>query len=136
MKKNRLEMNPQFVKRTGTRFEEGGYELAVELMKEEKLPTAVVVCYDQVAFGVMRAFQEKGVRIPEDISVVGFDNIIMDDYCSVPLTSVVNPVEQLGVTAIKILLDAVENGGEHIVQNVSLQSRLVVRNSTCPPKEK
>ena len=49
MKKNRLEMNPQFVKRTGTRFEEGGYELAVELMKEEKLPTAVVVCYDQVA---------------------------------------------------------------------------------------
>lgn len=135
MKKNQQEINPRFVKRTGTRFEEGGYELAGELMKEEKLPTAVVACYDQVAFGIMRAFQEKGIRVPEDISVVGFDNIIMDDYCSVPLTSVVNPVEQLGVTAVKILLDAVENGNEHIVQNVSLQSRLVVRNSTCPPRK-
>ena len=79
----------------------------------------------------MKAFREKGIRIPQEVSIVGFDNIVLDEYCQVPLTSVTNPVEQMGVTAVKILLDALRNPGTHVVQNVSLQSRLVVRESTC-----
>jgi len=75
------------------------------------------------------------VRIPEDLSIVGFDNIVMDDYYPVPLTSVTNPVEQMGITAVKILLDAISHPQTHVVQNVSLQSRLVVRASTCPPRK-
>lgn len=133
MKRYHLEVNPDFIRRTKTRFEEGGYELACELLREKELPTAIVVCYDQVAFGAMRAFREYGVRIPEDISIVSFDNIAMDEYYPIPLTSVVNPVGQMGITAVKILLDAVTKGKEHVVQNVSLQSRLIIRNSTCPP---
>jgi len=135
LKQNNIELNPNFVKRTEMRFEEGGYQVGCELMRERELPTAVVTSYDQIAFGAMRAFRERGIRIPEDMSIVGFDNIVMDEYYPVPLTSVTNPVEQMGITAVKILLDAIHKPTTHVVQNVSLQSRLVIRDSTCPPKE-
>jgi len=133
MKQNEIDVNPRFVKRTSTRFEQGGYEAACELLREPQLPTAVLTSYDQIAFGAMRAFRERGVRIPEDLSIVGFDNIVMDEYYPVPLTSVTNPVEQMGITAVKILLGAIRNPAAHVVQNVSLQSRLVIRKSACPP---
>ena len=135
LRENEIEENPAFCKRTATRFERGGYEAACALLAEGELPTAVVACYDQIAYGAMRAFRERGVRIPEDLSIVGFDNIVMDDYYPVPLTSVTNPVEQMGITAVKILLDAISHPQTHVVQNVSLQSRLVVRASTCPPRK-
>ena len=98
----------------------GGYLRALELLEEKELPTAVLASYDQMAFGVMRAFREKGIEIPEDISIVGFDNTVMDNYYPVPLTSVTNPVEQMGVTATKILLDAIDNPVSHVGQNVAL----------------
>lgn len=131
MSEKKLEVDSRFVKRGDVRFEEGGYQLACELLKESELPTAIIASYDQVAVGAMKAFREKGIRIPQEVSIVGFDNIVLDEYCQVPLTSVTNPVEQMGVTAVKILLDALRNPGTHVVQNVSLQSRLVVRESTC-----
>lgn len=133
LKQKQIEINPQYIRHTEKRFEEGGYELACELLKGSELPTAVVASYDQIAFGAMRAFQEHNVKVPKDISIVGFDNIIMNDYCLVPLTSVTSPVDQMGITAVKILLDAIHNSKTHVVQNVFLQSRLVVRRSTCPP---
>lgn len=135
MRRNGLEVDPRFVRRGAIRFEEGGYQLANELLKEKELPTAIAVCYDQVALGAIKAFQEHGIKVPRDISVVGFDNIVMDEYCHVPLTSVTNPVEQMGITAVKILLDAIRHPSSHVVQNVSLQSKLVIRESTRAIRE-
>lgn len=135
LRQNCIKLNPNFVKRTEKRFERGGYLAACELLKEPSLPTAVVASYDQVAFGAMKAFLENGIKIPEQISIVGFDNVVMADYCPVPLTSVTNPVEQMGITAVGILLDALRNREMHVVQNVSLQSRLVIRESTMSPKK-
>lgn len=136
MKRNGLRVEPRFVRQIGTRFEAGGYEAACELLKEKELPTAIFACYDQFAFGAMKAFMEQGLRIPEDISVVGYDNVEMSEYYPVPLTSVTNPVEQMGITAVNILLAAMEEGEKHVVQNVFLQTRLVVRKSTCPPGQR
>ncbi len=135
MNHHRIPMNHVFMKRGEERFEEGGYLRAMELLKEKELPTAVVACYDQLAFGAMRAFRERGVRVPEDVSIIGFDNIVMDAYHPVPLTSITNPVDQMGIEAVKILLDAIQNPSTHVVQNVALQSRLVARASTCPPRD-
>ena len=84
----------------------------------------------------MRAFAEHGIRVPEDISVVGHSSALPDVACPVSLTTVMKPVEQMGVTAVNILKDAMEHPTGHVVQNVTLQSKLVVRNSTCPPKER
>ena len=128
-----IEIVPAFMKRGEERFELGGYLRALELLKEKELPTAIFASYDQIAFGAIRAFQEHGIRVPEDISIIGFDNIVMDNYHPVKLTSITNPVEQMGITAVKILMDAIKHPRSHVVQNVALQSRLVVRKSTCPP---
>ena len=125
-----IEIVPAFMKRGEERFELGGYLRALELLKEKELPTAIFASYDQIALGAIRAFQEHGIRVPEDISIIGFDNIVMDNYHPVKLTSITNPVEQMGITAVKILLDAIRHPGTHVIQNVSLQSRLIVREST------
>ena len=102
-------------------------------MRDEPRATAVLACYDQVALGALDAFAEEGVRVPEDISVIGFDNIILNDYLPIQLTSISNPTEQLGALAVKLLMDNIIDKETHVVQNVSLQPRLVVRGSTCPP---
>lgn len=128
-----IEIVPAFMKRGEDRFEKGGYLRALELLKEKELPTAVFACYDQIAFGAMRAFQENGIRVPEDISIIGFDNTVMDNYHPVTLSSITNPVDQMGATAVKILLDAINHPRSHVVQNVALQSRLVIRKSTRAP---
>ena len=125
-----------WMKQGRERFEQGGYLRAMELLKEKELPTAVVTGYDQMAYGAMRAFAEHGIRVPEDISVVGHSCALPDESCPMSLTTVMKPVAQMSVTAVRILKDAMENPKTHIIRNVALQSRLVVRNSTCPPREK
>jgi LacI family transcriptional regulator len=125
------------MKRGKERFELGGYLRAKELLKEQGEPrvTAVLACYDQVALGALDAFAEEGVRVPEDLSIIGFDNIILNDYLPIQLTSISNPTEQLSALAVKLLMDNLVEKEGHVVQNVSLQPRLVVRGSTRPPRE-
>jgi len=136
LKERGLPVREQHMKRGKERFELGGYLRAKELLKEMGQPraTAVLACYDQVALGALDAFAEEGVRVPEGISIIGFDNIILNDYLSIQLTSMSNPTEQLGSLAVKLLMDNMLEKENHVVQNVSLQPRLVVRGSTCPPK--
>ncbi len=131
-----LPVREQHMKRGKERFELGGFLRAKELLKEQEEPraTAVLTCYDQVGLGALDAFAEEGIRVPEDISVIGFDNIILNDYLPIQLTSMSNPTEQLGALAVKLLMDNLLEKEAHVVQNVSLQPRLVVRGSTCPPK--
>ena len=124
-----------WMKQGRERFEQGGYLRAMELLREKELPTAVVTGYDQMAYGAMRAFAEHGIRVPEDISVVGHACALPDASCPVSLTTIMKPVDQMGVVAVRMLKDAIENPGTHIIQNVTLQCRLVVRNSTCPPNK-
>ena len=135
MENHDLKVDPRFVKRGSERFEQGGYLMAKELLEEKELPTAVVAGYDQFAFGAMKLFQERGIRIPDDIAILGFDNVVLDEYLPVALTSVTNPVEQMGATAVKLILDAIQNPKTHAVQTVTLQSRLIVRASTRPEKK-
>lgn len=130
-----VEVVPALMKRGQERFEEGGYLRAMELLRETELPTAVIAGYDQMAYGAMRAFAEHGIRVPEDISVVGNSSALPDAFCPVSLTTIMKPVEQMGVLAVSILKDAIERPKTHIIQNVTLQCKLVVRNSTCPPKK-
>lgn len=135
LEQHRITPNPAWILQTDTRFEKGGYELATALLDRGDLPTAIVACYDVFAMGIIKAFSERGIRIPEDISLISFDNIVMDDYCSVPLSSVAFPVEEMSAIAVKVLMDAIRNPAGHVVQNISLWSKLVARNSTAPCRE-
>jgi LacI family transcriptional regulator len=90
-------------------------------------PTAVFAASDVVAAGAMSAIQEAGLRIPEDIAVVGFDDIFLAAYLQPPLTTVRVPAYGLGWTAAEVLISLIE--GEEGISSVTLETELVVRAS-------
>jgi len=93
-------------------------------------PTAVTCHNDLVAIGVCRALAELGLRVPEDVAVVGFDDIPILEYLAVPLTSVRVPTLRMGEIAAELLLDAMEANESRAPQKVYLDAELVVRQST------
>lgn len=93
--------------------------------------TAVFVASDEMAFGVIRALRELGRRVPEDISVVGVDDIALAAYCSPPLTTVAQPFDRMGALAVAHLLRHVAEPAAPPAP-VSVEPALVVRSSTAP----
>lgn len=97
--------------------------------------TAVFVSSDEMAFGVIRAFHEQGRRVPEDISVVGVDDITLAEYCSPSLTTVAQPFGDMGRLAVEHLLRYIADP-ETTLAPASVEPELVVRASTGPAPER
>ncbi|WP_052144918.1 LacI family DNA-binding transcriptional regulator [Halalkalibacter okhensis] len=105
-----------------------GYELAKQLMSQKKLPTAIFAVSDNMAIGAIRALSEQGVRIPEDISIVGFDNIAVSEYVTPALTTIEQPSVQIGEKAAEMLLKILSH--QPLEQmHVEINSNLIIRNS-------
>ncbi len=104
-----------------------GFSLGRRLLQSGTLPTAVVTSSDLVAIGAMKAFLSAGMRIPEDISVVGFDDILLASYFHPSLTTIRQPKYEMGKMGVEFLLRLVE--GESAFQHALLQPFLVERNS-------
>ena len=83
------------------------------------------------AIGAMRAFQEAGKRVPEDISIVGFDDIDFASFARPALTTVRQPLKKMGRIAAKTLLDWIEERAEYTPE-IAIEPDLVIRNSTAP----
>ncbi len=107
-----------------------GYELGQRLSTDTRV-SAVFVGNDQMALGVLRAMQEHGRRIPEDVSVVGFDDIPEAPYFLPPLTTVRQDFDRMGSHGVRLLLQMIEVG-EALEQAPGLAPELVVRASTAP----
>lgn len=90
-------------------------------------PTAVIAANDLVAFGLISALGARGVRVPDDISIVGFDGLPLGERSNPPLTSVLQPITEMGRIAIELAERAVEDG---TVEHVVLEPTLLVRSST------
>lgn len=105
-----------------------GYRLTKELMEEDQEFTALYCIADRVAIGACRAIKDMGKKIPQDISVVGFDGIEMGAYYSPSLTTVRQPVEKIAKETIDILFDVIKKKGEH--RQVVLEGELLEREST------
>lgn len=93
-------------------------------------PTAVTCYNDLVAIGLMKALSELGLRVPEDVSVVGFDDLELLKYLPVPLTSVRVPKQEMGRNAAEILIRRIESARTYPVQKVAVDAQLVLRAST------
>ncbi len=111
---------------------ENGYRGARELLERAEGVTAVLCANDLTAIGAMRAMREMGVRTPQDISIMGIDDIDMAQYMSTKLTSVHIPVEEMGQMATKILLDRI-NGGHTIHMKISMPFYIAERESCAKP---
>ncbi len=111
----------------------GGYEQARTLLARPDRPTAIFAGSDLQALGVFKAAHEAGLKVPGDLSVVGFDDLPIARWSTPALTTVRQPLTEMAAVAVRILLE-VGDGGEPTDRRVELATDLVVRESTAPPR--
>jgi LacI family transcriptional regulator len=139
----RLDGYRSALERAGVRFDralvrygdfqhEGGFARAVELLDLPEPPTAIFAGSDQQAFGVYEAARQRGLRIPEDLSVVGFDELPVARWASPPLTTVRQPLAEMGSAAAQMLGELIEDRPLRSTR-VELSTELIVRESTAAP---
>jgi len=118
--------------REGDFYHESGFEGGNSLLSLPDRPTAIFASSDQMAFGVYEAVRQRGLRVPDDVSVVGFDDLPEVRWSSPPLTTVRQPLAEMGVLAARTVL-RLAGGDEVESPRVELATALVVRESTAPP---
>jgi len=109
-----------------------GYEHGLELLSRPDRPTAIFAGSDYQALGVLRAARELELRVPEDLSVVGYDDLPVVSWIGPPLTTVRQPLSDMAATATRIVLDLAD-GKVPTNPRIDLATELVVRESTAPP---
>ena len=102
-------------------------------LPEPQRPTAVFCANDLLALGVLQGMTRRGLRVPQDVAIVGYDDIEFAAAAAVPLSSVRQPREQLGRTAAQLLLEEIEAGSRHEHRHVVFHPELVVRESSERP---
>ena len=133
MELNSLVVNPSWV--VAADFtDEAGYKAMKQLLEhEEPLPTAFIAANDSIAFGAIRALREQNIQVPEDISVIGFDDHVLSEKHSPPLTTVKVDFKRLFKDLLTVLIAKIEKPTDDIRQ-VSVDCSLIIRES-CLPKE-
>jgi LacI family transcriptional regulator len=115
--------------REGDFNQPAGYQAARDLFDLPHPPTAIFASNDVMAFGVMEAVRDRGLRIPEDVSIVGFDNIPQAEHVRPQLTTIEQPLADMGREATRRLLELIDNPDLPLTR-VELPTKLVVRAST------
>jgi alanine racemase len=111
----------------------GGEAAFLRAWEDGLRPTAVLAMSDAAAAGILQAARHMGLNVPRDLSVVGFDDLPLTRFTDPPLTTVHQPVRRKGEEAARLLLDALGPAREHGEHRL-LETRLVVRRSTAPPR--
>jgi LacI family transcriptional regulator, galactose operon repressor len=117
----------------GDFYPDSGAAAAARLLALPEPPTAIFAASDMMALGVLRAASEAGLRVPEDLSVVGFDDMQLAAHVNPPLTTVRQDKAGLGAVAGEALVRLIE-GDEDVPAGTTLPVTLVVRGSTAPPR--
>ncbi|UJB19660.1 MULTISPECIES: LacI family DNA-binding transcriptional regulator [Lysobacter] len=110
---------------------ESGYVAAKKLLSHASAPTAAFCFSDQMALGVLAACRDLAIRVPEDFSIVGFDDLESSRYLTPPLTTISQPMREIGVRAVHLLLAIIE--AVEVPRQQTLDFSLMLRGSTAPP---
>jgi LacI family transcriptional regulator len=125
----KIPINPDLIIRSNFQFE-GGYKAAQQLLSQENRPTAIFACNDLMAIGAMRAAIDLGYRIPEDLSIIGYDDVQMTKYTNPQLTTISQPMFEMGNRAAEMLIERIHEL-EIPTRKKILEPNLVVRGSTA-----
>lgn len=127
LSQHNIEVNESLIQEGGYLFEDG-YRAAEKLLSFDQMPTAIYGGNDNIAIGALKAVREAGLRVPEDISIVGFDDLDIADYVSPGLTTIHQPRYEIGKRAMDLLLLKIGKepiGKSHII----LEDELIIRES-------
>jgi len=116
---------------TGSKTEESGYKLTRKILSEKNRPDALITANDNMAVGAYRAIHEMGLRIPDDIAVASFNDISVAQFMTPPLTTVHLAAEEIGESAVELLLEQV--GGRELRKRLTLSTSVRWRGSTRSP---
>lgn len=122
-----LQMDSSWVQVTKTRFAPGGYEAMEKLLAAKVRPRAVICAYDYMAMGAIRCLADRGLRVPEDVAILGFDDIPEASYYNPPLASVSNSTQQ--VCALAAIALEKQLAGETIEPHQEVASQFCLRAS-------
>lgn len=111
---------------------ESGVQAAREFLALPKRPTAVYAASDSMAISFMKTVMEAGIRVPDDVSVVGFDGIEFSEFVTPTLTTIQQPRNEIGRTGARILIESLASGTRP--PSVRLEAPLIIRDSTAPPR--
>jgi LacI family transcriptional regulator len=126
-----IRFDPALV-RNGDFRHEGGFLRGSELLDLPDPPSAIFAGSDQQAFGLYESARQRGLRVPQDLSVVGFDDLPVARWVSPPLTTVRQPLAEMGRAAAEMLGDLID-GRPLRANRVELSTELIVRESAAPP---
>jgi LacI family transcriptional regulator len=112
--------------------QEGGYRAMQELLALPDRPTAVISSNNLMTLGALQAIHEACVRIPDEIAIVGFDDMPWAASLQPPLTVVAQPTYEIGTAAANLVLDRIDDP-ERPSRRIILETKLIVRGSTAPP---
>jgi DNA-binding LacI/PurR family transcriptional regulator len=132
-----IRMHPELVvelneaQACAARAPEYAYPFAKELLSRNRAFTALFAFNDNSAIAAISALQDAGLRVPENVSVIGFDDIPLASYSSPTLTTVRQPLQKMGEIAARTLLDRIENRSEYVAE-IAVEPELIVRHSTGP----
>ena len=131
LKESNLHVAPDYVQKT-TFDKHGGYSKTLVLLRLNPRPTAIFAGNDMIALGALLAIREAGLRCPQDISIMGFDDLDLAEMTNPALSSVSQSGYQLGTTAARILLDRIQ-GDTGPAKHFILETSLKLRDSIAPP---
>ncbi len=106
---------------------QSGYEIGKRFTKLARRPDAVFVYNDLAALGFQQAILDQGLKVPDDVAIVGFDNIVRGSYAPVPLTTIHQPTADIGNMAVSTLIQKI--AGQEVPARIILQPKLIVRES-------
>ncbi|MEO8736604.1 MAG: LacI family DNA-binding transcriptional regulator [Edaphobacter sp.] len=135
LKRNGLRRVPSLIRHANHRAD-GGHEAMLQILNSGARPTAVVASNDLTAIGAMGAIHEHGLRIPEDISIVGYDDIQLSAYTQPALTTLRLPRIEIATAAFRALYNSLQPGAKkpHDGANYDIQPTLILRKSTGPAR--
>ncbi|WP_128894639.1 LacI family DNA-binding transcriptional regulator [Longirhabdus pacifica] len=133
LKAAQLETKPEWIVE-GEFLQESGYLAMSSIMSLENRPSALIVTDDLVAYGVLRGLTELGYKVPEDISIISFNNITISELTNPPLNSVEIGIYQMGYTASQLLIRSIEDGVDS--KRELIPHRIITRQSCAPLLEK
>jgi DNA-binding LacI/PurR family transcriptional regulator len=125
LEENQINFDPALVQE-GFFTQEGGYKAAMDLLDNQ--PDGIFAASDIMAVGAIRAAKERGLSIPGDLAIVGYDDLPPSQNADPPITTVHQPIREFGVNAVEMLIDLISNGN-NLPHQAVYDTRLVVRQS-------
>lgn len=125
-----LSVYERYIKTSDARFEKAGVQMIQEWLREGDMPTAVIAAYDYIAIGMMRALHEAGLRVPEDMALVGYDDIPHASYFTPTLSSIRTPIEESCRATVDLIMKKIDDHYYSAHEDITLFSTYIPRESS------